>query len=99
VLAHPERYLFYHNNNSEYDKLLRAGCVFQLNLLSVVGYYGEAITKIANQLLQRGMYTYVGTDVHHLKHIAAFENKVLIKDLKPLEEAIANNQFFKNISL
>lgn len=99
VLAHPERYLFYHNNSSEYDKLLRAGCVFQLNLLSVVGYYGEAIAKIANQLLQKGMYTYVGTDVHHLKHIAAFENKVLLKDLKPLEEAIGNNQFFKSTSL
>jgi tyrosine-protein phosphatase YwqE len=41
VLAHPERYLFYHNFN-EYVKL-RAGCLFQLNLLSVVGYYGPSL--------------------------------------------------------
>lgn len=95
VLAHPERYLFYHNNFSEYEKLKRAGCLFQLNLLSVVGYYGAEITKIAEQLLAKGMYTYVGSDVHHDNHIASFEQKVRIKDLAPLKEAIANNQFFK----
>jgi protein-tyrosine phosphatase len=95
VLAHPERYLFYHNNFREYEKLKRAGCLFQLNLLSVVGYYGAEITKIAEQLLSKGMYTYVGSDVHHDNHIASFEQKVKIKDLTPLKEAIANNQFFK----
>ena len=95
VLAHPERYLFYHNNFNEYHKLKRAGCLFQLNLLSVVGYYGTAITKIADQLLQKGMYTYVGSDVHHDNHINAFKQKVNLKDLTPLKEAIDNNQFFK----
>lgn len=95
VLAHPERYLFYHNNMKEYDKLIKAGCLFQLNLLSVVGYYGSGIAQIAEQLLQKGMYTYVGTDAHHAKHIAAFDQKILIKDSAPLKEAIANNQFFK----
>jgi protein-tyrosine phosphatase len=95
VLAHPERYLFYHNNFNEYAKLKRAGCLFQLNLLSVVGYYGSEITKIANQLLAKGMYDYVGSDVHHDKHIASFEQKVKTKDLTPLKEAFANNQFFK----
>jgi len=95
VLAHPERYLFYHNNFNEYLKLKRAGCLFQLNLLSVVGYYGAEITKITEKLLKKGMYDYVGSDVHHDNHIAAFEHKVKIKDLAPLKEAIANNQFFK----
>jgi protein-tyrosine phosphatase len=95
VLAHPERYLFYHNNFNEYVKLKRAGCLFQLNLLAVVGYYGTEITKIAEQLLQKGMYTYVGSDVHHDKHIASFNQKIKIKDTTPLKEIIANNQFFK----
>jgi tyrosine-protein phosphatase YwqE len=95
VLAHPERYLFYHNNFDEYLKLKKTGCLFQLNLLSVVGYYGEAITKIAEKLLQKGMYNFVGSDVHHTNHIAAFEQKVKLKDTLPLKEAIANNQFFR----
>lgn len=95
ILAHPERYLFYHNNLDEYLKLKRAGCLFQLNLASVVGYYGEGIAKIAEQLLKKGMYSYVGSDTHHANHVAAFEQKVKLKDLAPLKEAIANNQFFR----
>ena len=80
---------------SEYDKLKKAGCLFQLNLLSIVGYYGAGITKTAEQLLQKGLYNYVGSDVHHDNHIAAFDLKVQIKDIRPLSEAIVNNQFFK----
>lgn len=95
VLAHPERYLFYHSNLNEYDKLKKAGCLFQLNLLSVVGYYGLGIRKIAEQLLKKGMYDYVGSDVHHHKHIAAFNLPVYLKDLAPLKEAISNNDFFR----
>jgi tyrosine-protein phosphatase YwqE len=94
VLAHPERYLLYHRNWEEYNKLKRAGCLFQLNLLAVVGYYGEAVTKVAEKLLQKGMYSFVGSDVHHDNHLAAFDQKVKVKDLIPLKEAIANNQFF-----
>ena len=95
VLAHPERYLFYHHNMEEYNKLKSAGCLFQLNLLAVVGYYGDAVTKVAEKLLQKGMYSFVGSDVHHDNHIAAFDRKVKLKDLAPLTEAMANNQFFR----
>ena len=95
VLAHPERYLFYHHNFEEYQKLKKAGCKFQLNLLSVVGYYGDGIAKIAERLLQKGMYDFVGSDVHHDNHVAAFEQKVKLKDWTPLKEAMANNQFFR----
>ncbi|RYJ40647.1 Phosphotransferase domain-containing protein [Flavobacterium anhuiense] len=95
VLAHPERYVFYHNKFSEYEKLKNAGCLFQLNLLSTVEYYGSQIAKTADDLLAKGMYNFCGTDVHHKKHIAAFEDKIKIKNLAPLKEVIANNQFFK----
>ncbi|MNL14365.1 Tyrosine-protein phosphatase YwqE [compost metagenome] len=95
VLAHPERYIFYHKSFSEYEKLKRAGCKFQLNLLSIVGYYGGEITKIAEELLKKGMYDFAGTDVHHAKHIRAFDEKVNIKSISNLKEVIANNAFFK----
>lgn len=95
VLAHPERYLFYHKNFSEYEKLKKAGCLFQLNLLSLVGYYGERITKVADQLLKNGMYDFSGSDVHHNNHIAAFSQKLKIKNIDPLKEIIKNNHFFK----
>ena len=95
VLAHPERYTFYHNNFQEYEKLKRVGCLFQLNLLAIVGYYGNPIAKIAEQLLQKGMYDFVGTDAHHDKHIAFFEEKVKLKEIQALKEVIENNQFFR----
>lgn len=97
VLAHPERYLFYHKNFNEYHKLKKAGCLFQLNLLAVVGYYGSEITKVAEELLKKGMYDFVGTDVHHNNHIASFKQKIKIENsnVPALKEIIANNQFFK----
>ncbi|KAF2079163.1 tyrosine-protein phosphatase [Flavobacterium sharifuzzamanii] len=96
VLAHPERYVFYHNKFSEYEKLKNAGCLFQLNLLSTVEYYGSPIAKMADDLLAKGMYDFCGTDVHHKKHIAAFEDKIKIKNMDSLKKVIANNQFFKS---
>ena len=97
VLAHPERYLFYHKNFNEYNKLKKAGCLFQLNLLAMVGYYGSEITKVAEELLKKGMYDFVGTDVHHNNHIKSFEQKIKIesKNVSALKEIINNNQFFK----
>jgi protein-tyrosine phosphatase len=95
ILAHPERYPFYNSNFNEFTKLKNAGCLFQLNLLSTVGYYGIEATKSCELLLKRGLIDFVGSDVHHAKHIESFSNKVLISNVKPLEKAIENNQFFK----
>jgi protein-tyrosine phosphatase len=95
ILAHPERYPFYNSNFNEFTKLKNAGCLFQLNLLSTVGYYGIEATKSCELLLKRGLIDFVGSDVHHVKHIESFSNKLLINNVKPLEKAIENNQFFK----
>lgn len=95
VLAHPERYLFYHNNTNEYEKLKKAGCLFQMNLLSSVGYYGEGVAKTADHLLKKGMIDFVGSDVHHQKHIASFNGTIILKEMAPLKEAILNNQLFR----
>jgi len=95
VLAHPERYLFYHNNFQEYEKLKKVGCFFQMNLLAAVGYYGESVTRVAEQLLQKGLYDFVGSDVHHSKHVSFFEEKVKFKEIEKLKGIIENNQFFR----
>lgn len=94
VLAHPERYSYYHKNFNEYLKLKDAGCLFQLNLLSTVGYYGEAVFETGKKLLNNGLIDFVGSDVHHKKHVDWFDKKVLLKDLSPLKESISANGFF-----
>jgi tyrosine-protein phosphatase YwqE len=94
ILAHPERYLYYHNNFKEYDKLKTTGCLFQLNLLSTVEYYGKNITKITDKLLNNEYYDFVGTDVHHQNHIDAFNRKLKIKQTQLLQKVIEKNLFF-----
>ena len=95
VLAHPERYNYFHNHKKEFEKLKKAGCKFQLNLLATVGYYGNNVAQTADYLLKNQMYDFVGSDIHHKKHIAAFQNKVAIKNFKSLEEMMTKNAFFK----
>ena len=95
VLAHPERYTYFHSNKKEYQKLKKAGCLFQLNLLSTVGYYGKDAAEIANYLLKKDLYDFTGSDIHHKNHIKAFQNKVIIKNYKLLEETMRKNVFFK----
>ena len=96
VLAHPERYVFYHKNFNEYTKLKKAGCLFQLNLLSTVGYYGNGVLQTAQKLLEKGMIDFTGSDVHHKNHIAGFDSKIKFKETIALKEAIARNIFFSN---
>ena len=68
LLAHPERYFFYHNDADAFQNLKDAGCLFQLNLLSLSNYYGKDVRLCAEKLLNAGMYDATGTDVHHERH-------------------------------
>jgi len=76
VLAHPERYNFYHKTLERYVRLKEMGCIFQLNLLSVVGYYGKEVKNAADYLLAKKLYDVAGTDLHHDKHLSLLTNVV-----------------------
>lgn len=95
VLAHPERYLFYHGKMDDYKKLKKAGCLFQINLLSVTGYYGKGVLMAAKELLDAGMIDFSGSDVHHQRHVESFKSKVQLKNTDALVKAINNNSTFK----
>ncbi len=69
ILAHPERYNYYHQNFQQYVELKDRGFLFQLNLLSLSGYYGKPIKNIAKKLLKNRMIDFVGTDMHHQNHL------------------------------
>lgn len=76
ILAHPERYNYYHPNFEMYKQIKDAGCLLQLNLLSLSRYYGVDVKSIAMTLLKSGMYDFVGTDLHHDKHLQSLKNIV-----------------------
>ncbi|MEN3324111.1 CpsB/CapC family capsule biosynthesis tyrosine phosphatase [Mariniflexile soesokkakense] len=79
VLAHPERYSFYHQNLDYYDKLKQLGCFFQLNLLSLSDHYGKSVEKTANYLIEKELIDFVGTDAHNTTHIEKLSNLVFDK--------------------
>lgn len=76
ILAHPERYRFYHKRKEIFKKIKDAGCLLQLNLLSISSYYGKDVKSVARKLMKEGMYDFVGTDIHHLKNLRALEKVV-----------------------
>ncbi len=65
VLAHPERYLFLKGDFKKYQDLKGRGCEFQLNLLSLGGYYGKPTRENAFELLNAGLIDFLATDLHH----------------------------------
>lgn len=68
LLAHPERYV-YMNSMSEYERLKEMGVLFQLNLLSLTGYYGGDVKEKSYKMLKLGMYDRFGTDLHRQKQL------------------------------
>jgi tyrosine-protein phosphatase YwqE len=69
VLAHPERYLFFREDFGRYRELKERGCALQLNLLSLTGYYGKPVRENAVALLKAGLIDFLGTDLHHERHV------------------------------
>ena len=86
ILAHPERYPYYHLKLDDYKRLKEAGCRFQLNILSITGHYGPDVQQAAQLLLKHKMVDYLGTDAHRMRHVqtlrAALRSGHLEKTLK-----------------
>ncbi len=97
ILAHPERYNSYHTDFRMYQKLKNAGCLFQLNLLSLTEHYGKYVQKTTDRLLKENMYDFVGTDTHHINHLKLLEKIGTKQNLKFIHNLFLNNQrLFKN---
>lgn len=80
VIAHPERYIYLKANKEFYDTLKDAGCIFQLNILSLTNYYGKAPAELANYLIKKDYITLIGTDLHHQRHASAMYHAGSIMD-------------------
>ena len=79
LIAHPERYRYM--DRDDYRELHNMGCLLQLNLPSIVGFYGESARQRAQYLLDKGWYRMFGSDCHRMKAIQAqYTAKELKKD-------------------
>jgi len=74
ILAHPERYLYM--KMSDYPPLKEMGVLFQLNVASLAGAYGEDAVQKAQKLLKAGYYNRIGSDIHRARQLSVWETKV-----------------------
>ncbi len=90
VLAHPERYNYM--NMGDYKELKERRILFQLNIPSLVGAYGDEVKKKAEMLLDKGYYDLYGTDTHSIRFVKFFLNaKMSKKTLKAVRTLIESN--------
>lgn len=73
LLAHPERYRYM--KESDYKSLKERGVLFQVNMMSLVGMYGETARKKAEWLLKKGMINATGSDIHRLSATLRYLDK------------------------
>jgi len=88
ILAHPERYAYFHSNNNAYHLLQDLGFLLQVNLLSLTGYYGAAVTKAAHYIIRNRLASFTATDLHHPKHLAALQEAAQKGIFREIEEFV-----------
>ena len=67
ILPHPERYFYLLHD--ELMRYLDAGAVIQCNYGSLAGLYGLEAQHRAQKLVDEGVVTFYGTDMHNLKYV------------------------------
>lgn len=82
VLAHPERYLYYHSDLDRYRRLAGGDLLLQCNLLSFAGYYGKEVRRVARWLADNGMVSFIGSDLHGDRHVKAITDYLTTADFR-----------------
>ncbi len=93
VLAHVERFAAFHRNKQIFQKLKDKGIFFQLNLISLAGYYSKPVKTIAEYLIKNEMIEFAGSDAHGMRHLEALDS---IRSNKYAIELIKSGRLLNN---
>ena len=89
ILAHPERYPYLGTYGTRMEQLKNQGVFFQINVLSLGGFYGEEAKRRAYDMLENGWVEFMGTDTHNTMYAQALRdlscNKKVEKVLEKYE--------------
>lgn len=77
VLAHPERYYYFHKEPELYVDLIKQGVLFQSNFGSFIGQYGRRVKLMAEKLLEANLIQFLATDVHRPNTLYPMIPKIL----------------------
>ncbi|CCH53505.1 PHP domain protein [Fibrisoma limi BUZ 3] len=92
VLAHPERYTYFFDNQNFLAHLHETGCLFQLNWPSLTGRYGDRVLAQARWLLKHGWVDFVGSDLHRPSSLTTLASLFSSPDYQLLQKQPLLNQ-------
>lgn len=93
LLAHPERYHYLDKSLARLETFRDRNCLFQSNALSFTGYYGKREQEIAFKLLDAKLIDFIGSDMHHTRHLRSMQNFVVPSKVAKQLEAINYKNF------
>lgn len=82
IMAHPERYMYYHSGHMHRYRKLHEVIPFQMNVLSLAGYYGRHIKRMAEEMVEAGMVDFMGTDTHGTRHTECLREYLTTSDAR-----------------
>jgi protein-tyrosine phosphatase len=82
ILAHPERYPYI--ATEQFRTLREWGMYFQINTISLTGYYGKEAKKTAEYLIDQQLVDFISSDMHHLRHADAFKDALRLSYVEKL---------------
>ncbi len=69
IVAHFERYMYWHEKFDMVYQLKEWGAKIQMNLNSISGHYNKEIRIQAEKLIKSGVIDFVASDCHRIEHI------------------------------
>ena len=93
ILAHPERYPYLNVNGMRMEQLKNQGVYFQINSLSLGGFYGEEAKQRAFEMLERGWVEFIGTDTHNTMYAQALRD---LTHNRKVQKVMEKYQFLNN---
>jgi tyrosine-protein phosphatase YwqE len=73
ILAHPERYQYLIGDKSLLEDMVDRKILFQINLLSLTGFYSKPVKDFAESLMERELVKFFGTDCHNVRYLDMLE--------------------------
>jgi len=94
LFAHPERCAEFEKEGRA-EEVVRLGGALQLNVASIIGLYGKTPRKVAERLLDAGLYAVAATDLHH----PAGAEEWIPEALEALEKRVGRREFDRVLDL
>lgn len=104
IVAHPERYRYAQNNHTLLEVVVQMGALLQVNADALCGLTGRTEAKLARELVNNGLASFIATDAHSVehrpnnllemlsRHLANIDEELLERLVSSNPEAVLNNE-------